>query len=208
MGDFKELKANARSIARRKKVQGVGINDATYFTRKTSPSGERSVCPYYARWSIMLKRCYNPYTESERLVYIGCTVSEDWLVFSNFRRWMKSQDWQGKQLDKDIKVFGNRVYSKDTCLFVSREANNILTARERDRGKYMLGVCLRSAKGKYQAHCRVNNKLKHLGYYYNEIDAHNAYLKFKKKTIINLANRQENKEVKKGLLYHASKLIK
>lgn len=206
MNDFKEVKATARSFARRKKVQGVGVNDSDYFISQESPSGKKTRCPYYSRWESMIRRCYNPSTSKERLVYLGCTMSKEWLLFSNFKNWMVKQDWQGKHIDKDIKIFGNKVYSEEACLFVTREVNNILVSRGRGRGKYKLGVCFSKVMGKYQAHCKANNKLVHLGFYDDETEAHNVYVKFKKELIINLASKQSDSQVRKGLIYHASKL--
>ena len=98
-------------------IYGVGINDADYIVNPTI-NNKRVMCPFYMKWNHMMMRCYNKKWQSSHLSYIGCSVVEDWHLFSNFKAWMESQDWEGKHLDKDLKVFGNKVYSPDTCTFI------------------------------------------------------------------------------------------
>jgi hypothetical protein len=38
---------------------------------------------------------------------------------------MLGQDYIGKQLDKDIKIEGNKTYSPETCMFVTHRENAI-----------------------------------------------------------------------------------
>lgn len=95
----------------KKLVYGVGNNNADYAVEKKETIGyvdgkqKRKlvwVCDYYRTWKSMLKRCYSAKYQERCPTYKGCTVSEDWLVFTNFRDWMMAQDWEGKQLDKDL----------------------------------------------------------------------------------------------------------
>jgi hypothetical protein len=34
----------------------------------------------------------------------GCSVSDDWKYFSNFKLWMEKQDWGRKHLDDEGKI--------------------------------------------------------------------------------------------------------
>ena len=126
---FIEEPASKQSLSRRKLIFGIGVNDAEYIT---SPRfGDiRGVCPYYSRWRSMLARCYSKKRQETSVAYKGCTVCKEWFVFSNFRCWMMAQDWEGRELDKDIKFDGNKVYSPETCLFVSQKEN-----REKSQAK-------------------------------------------------------------------------
>lgn len=109
-------------------VYGVGNNDADYVVEKREEigyvGGKRRrklmwVCPYYQTWKDMIKRCYSTKCQEKFPTYKGCSVSADWHTFSNFKAWMEKQNWEGKQLDKDILIEGNKVYSPETCVFVS-----------------------------------------------------------------------------------------
>jgi hypothetical protein len=121
---FIEIPASKRSLALRKPIYGIGTNDADYMVDPRI-DGKRGRCPIYRVWKSMLERCYSEKRQAKCPTYIGCTVCKEWLTFSNFRRWMVNQDWQGKQLDKDILVKGNKIYSAETCCFVTQAVNMI-----------------------------------------------------------------------------------
>ena len=107
-------------INKKDMVYGVGINDAEYSVHEYKKiNGRRKTvwrCPYYNRWIDILKRCYSKGFHSKNPTYKGCTVSEEWLIFSNFRDWMIKQNWEGKQLDKDLLFEGNKIYNPETCV--------------------------------------------------------------------------------------------
>ena len=60
-------------------------------------------------WYAMLNRCYNPLS-NRAAAYKNCSVCDEWLTFSNFKRWFDEHHVEGYELDKDILVKGNRVY--------------------------------------------------------------------------------------------------
>ena len=124
MVEFIEMPASKKSLSFRKPVFGVGTNDADYIIDRRI-DGKRVACPIYRAWKNMLKRCHSDKYQKDRPTYIGCSVCKEWLTFSNFRRWMLTQDWQGKQIDKDIKFKGNKIYSPETCMFVTNKENTI-----------------------------------------------------------------------------------
>lgn len=94
----------------------------TYINRKHTKK--------YTLWLNMFQRCYSEKYHLRQLTYIGCTVDERWQNFQNFcadilylknyEEWKYLQSWE---LDKDIKVKGNRVYSKSTCQFTTPKEN-------------------------------------------------------------------------------------
>lgn len=78
---------------------------------------------YYSRWVLMLSRCYSDRYQNLNPSYKGCKVCEEWHNFQSFAEWMSKQDYNDKQLDKDIKIKGNKVYSPAACMFVSQKDN-------------------------------------------------------------------------------------
>ena len=201
---FKEIPANKLSILQRKPVYGVGINDADYMTLVTVDCKQYR-CPYYKRWLDMLTRCYDDKFQKRFPTYIGCTICKEWVKFSNFRSWMENQDWPGKSLDKDIISQGNKIYSPSTCIFVTEEINNLLTNKKLSRGDYPLGVSLKKRNGKYVAQCRAYGKTKHLGYFDTANEARKAYIKFKVRLIIKIADEQCDQL--KEALYRRAELL-
>lgn len=104
-------------------VANWGMNDADYPVKPLNESGGRDWCPFYKVWFNMVNRAHH----STAKAYEGVTVDERWKVFSDFRTWMESQDWDGKSLDKDLlpMAYGldQKLYSPDTCVFVTHEVN-------------------------------------------------------------------------------------
>ncbi len=189
MADFIEIKANKRSLARRRLVQGVGLNDSDCTTEITI-NGKSATCPVYKRWNCMLERCYSLKYHKRQPTYIGCTVCDEWLTFSNFKAWMEKQDWKGKQLDKDLLTQGNKIYSPDFCLFVDSNINSLLIDRKASRGKSPQGVCFNKGVDRYVARVSVNGRPKHLGYFDSPKLAHDAYRLAKYAIIKEVALRQ------------------
>ena len=87
----------------------------------------------------MLDRAYSDKYKQRQPTYRDVTVCEEWHSFMRFRAWMVEQDWEGKELDKDILFQGNKVYSPDTCVFVDKAVNLFLTDCAASRGEWPLG---------------------------------------------------------------------
>jgi len=192
-------------MKKKKLVFGWGINDANYTVRPRA-KGKQVWCPYYACWSNMIRRCYDPKYQKTQPTYIGCSVAEEWRSFMAFRSWMMTQDWQGKALDKDIINPGNKVYSPSTCVFVSSHLNNLLMDCGAARGEHPVGVYWDEQRRKYQAHCRINGKKKHLGSYSTPDLAHQAYILCKALIIAETAEGLPPL-IKRGLLLHRDHLL-
>ena len=172
-----------------KKVQGVGINDAEYpihkFSYKIDEKGNKVVnrrlwtCPYYAAWEGMLRRCYSNRVKLMRITYEEVEVCEEWLVFSNFRRWMEKQTWKGLDLDKDFLSGDSKCYSPDTCVFIPKSLNQFLKDRSNDRGNYLLGVDKKNNGFQARVSNHFTKQREYLGLFKSEYDAHEAWRKRK-----------------------------
>ena len=187
----------------RKLVFGVGVNDADYVVQ-SRVNGVSVKCPYYRVWENMLQRAHCELFHARNPTYQDVTVCEEWLSFMVFREWMEGEDWEGKALDKDIVVSGNREYRPDRCLFVSLAVNGLLNTHANDRGAYPCGVVKNS--GKYRAQIRIFGKRKHLGYFDTVNEAEQAYKKAKKRYIEDIAMTQTDARIRDGLLRHAELL--
>ena len=193
-----------------KLVFGVGINDADYVIKKWGTievKGKQKQklvweCPYYRAWKGMLMRCYSDKYQEKYPTYEGCSVSGDWLRFSNFRSWMEDQDWEGLQLDKDLLFEDNKVYSAETCVFVSSMVNLFTTDSGASRGEWLIGVNLDKRVGKFQSRCSnpFTKKQENLGYFDCEIEAHQAWLNRKLELAHLLAAEQTDDRVAKALI--------
>lgn len=191
----------------RKLVYGVGINDAGYAVTRnhTDPMTKKSrqtwICPFYLKWRGILARCYSESQVKENPSYKDCSICQEWLIFSNFKAWMEKQDWQNKQLDKDLLFPGNKVYSPETCVFVDQRVNNFLIETGAARGEYMIGVCWHKQKNRFIAQCNdYKGKKIYLGCFDSELEAHQTWLAFKLKIAYELASEQTNQRIAKALV--------
>lgn len=193
-----------------KLVCGVGINDADYVVEKRETTvvngkGKQKliwICPFYRAWRAMLNRCYSPKYQEQYPTYKGCSVSEEWLTFSMFKNWMEAQVWQDKQLDKDLLFDGNKIYSQETCVFVSGMVNSFTIDCAASRGELLIGVYWNKGRSKFQSQCRnpFTKKREFLGYFTCEQEAHQAWLKRKLELAKELAAIQTDERVAKALV--------
>lgn len=116
--------------------------------------GEFPRVPYWKQakqlWSNVMKRCYNP---KDYMGYYGrAFVDERWLCFANFLedlphlenfdKWLEGKtNGEPYNFDKDLKIPGNNVYSREACMFVTEYENKsagAINARALDKinGRY------------------------------------------------------------------------
>jgi len=206
ISQFIEIPATKQSIAQRKLIYGVGISDAGYMVRPRF-NGKIICCPYYKTWNNMMRRCYSEKLHVGQPAYIGCTAAKEWHIFSNFKKWMEKQDWKGKHLDKDVLIIGNKIYSPDACVFVSRSANNLLTHAKSNKGKYPVGVSFNKKLDEFTASFKIKGKSKHLGVFKTPEQASEVYKAAKSNEIKRVALSQTDIRVREGLLRHAEHLL-
>jgi len=199
MKNFPKIAATARSLAKRKPIYEHGINDA-WFIVKPMINGRQVTYEPYQIWKSMVQRCYSVRLQNKFPTYRGCIVCKEWLTFSNFEAWMLTQDWQGKEIDKDIIRQGNKIYSSTTCRFITHALNSLLNAKDAARGDLPLGVDLHKASKKYRTKISINGKQKLLGYFKTAQDAKSAYDSAKYNEIHRQAMLQTDPEIKAGLM--------
>ena len=190
----------------KKLICGVGINDAQYsVTKESNLNGKRStewMCPFYSKWKHMIERCYSASRLKTTPPYKDCTVCNEWLTFSNFKYWMENQDWGGKQLDKDILFKDNKIYSPNTCVFISNSLNSFIIDNGASRGEYPIGVDWEKTAIKFRSKCRnpFTKKRDFLGYFDCQHKAHKAWLKRKHELACQYANMQTDQRISRALM--------
>ena len=96
---------------------GVGINDVMipYFTSTRT----------WKTWNGILRRTgkRDPNMHNYES-YKDCTLDPRWYKLSAFKEWIEQwDDYENKEVDKDILIPGNLHYGPDTCLMVRRVVN-------------------------------------------------------------------------------------
>ena len=171
---------NKMSIAKRKPLFGVGINDAHYATQPRA-NGVLLCDPAYRSWAGMLERAYSERCHKKQPTYVGVTVCSDWHSFSAFRAWWLDNYRDDGHLDKDLLVVGNMEYGPDACVYVPRWLNAFTTDSGASRGELPIGVYLDGGRGKYRSQCcnPITGKQHGLGRFNTPEAAHEAWLKRK-----------------------------
>ena len=100
-------------------VHGVGFIGRGKYNSKTRQ---------YKTWCGMLERCYCTKFLEKHPSYKGCSVDARWHSFEIFAEWYDENYIKGFELDKDIKVKGNKVYSPEACMFVSHKDNTVFSS--------------------------------------------------------------------------------
>ena len=173
-------------------VYGVGVLGAKY------PSTIKGVITKeYTLWSNMLKRCYSDSYKKKQPTYKDCAVSENFKSYEYFYEWCNEQigfDNEGWQLDKDLLIKGNKVYSEYSCVFLPREINQVLVKRESSRGEHLIGVSWDKRDKAFVAQVSKNKgKREYLGYFKTEIEAFNTYKDAKESFVKEQAEKWKGK---------------
>ena len=156
----------------------------------------------YNLWYTMLQRCFDEHSKGVLETYKDCTVSENFKSYEYFYDWCNNQvgfnifDENDKpfEIDKDLLIKGNKLYSENTCVFLPREINVALTKSNKTRGDYPIGVHWSSTKKVFIAQInKGGGSQKHLGQFDTELEAFNAYKQAKESYLKELANKWSGK---------------
>lgn len=188
------------------------LNDLGYTVKKSEPTGmyykngqkvlkTTWECPFWKAWDGMLVRCSSSAYKKSKNTYVEASCIPEWYTASVFKEWMEQQDWQGKQLDKDIIVRDNKIYSPETCAFVSRQTNMFIVASDATRGNFPLGVSWHKGAKKFIAYCRDNftHSRAYLGLFITPEEAHEAWRKRKHELAQLVAETETDVRVKEAL---------
>ena len=165
------------------RIYGVGyISEGKY---KVSENGK--ITKEYDIYHDMLKRCYDPKYQEKYSTYKGCKVEEYLLNFQYMAEWIEENYYEvpGEQmcLDKDILCKGNKVYSRETCIFVPQRINKLFIKRNNDRGNDPIGV-YQLPSGNYRVDCNNGyGKIIYLGVYSTKEEGFQVYKEYKENLI-------------------------
>ena len=138
---FDRIKKGAIKNYNNKSIDGVGyIGYGKYSSKDKIP---------HKLWKSVINRVYSTKSALQKPTYKDVTVCEEWHCFQNFAEWwyekheLHMENWQ---LDKDIIVKGNKIYSPQTCCFVPKKINTLLVKCDKVRSFYCIGVVKRGQK--------------------------------------------------------------
>ena len=188
----KEIKTGAVKDKLLPNVLGVGIVGDKYNCKINGKYVKE-----YQLWKDMLKRCYGEKRHLRHPTYKDCEVSDNFKSYEYFYEWCNKQIGFGNeywQLDKDLLVKGNKVYSENTCVFIPKEINLVLTKSDKKRGEHPIGVSWHKKGKSFVAQVgKSKGRSEWLGCFNTEIEAFNAYKKAKEIYVKELADKWKDK---------------
>ena len=202
---FHEVAETESKIASRKMLYGVGVIDANYKLYVVE-GGKFYFCPFYKVWKSMMTRCYSEKYHTSNRPYEKCTVAVEWHSFNAFRSWMETHEWKNMYLDKDIIIMGNKNYSPENCIFVSRHLNNLVQERRKNKTGLPVGVGRVRSTERYYARHVLYGKKTHLGVFNSPEDAEAAYINAKISDFVCVAEEQSDERIKTAILSRANSL--
>jgi hypothetical protein len=180
-------------------LHGIAINDVNLKTRDVI-NGIEVMEPAYRMWKDMIKRVYSP--KHRGGCYDDASVCDEWLIFSNFKKWHADNSAYGDVLDKDLLVRGNKTYAPDKCLIVTQQVNCFILNNKARRNGSLIGVYWFKRDSRWQA--QVSNpftrKPEYLGYYDDELQGHLAWKRRKHELACQLAKSQRDERVSSALM--------
>lgn len=172
-------------------VLGVGMIGSKYPSKIDNKETKE-----YQAWKSMIYRCFDENTKDKQPTYQNAICCEEWLLYENFYEWLHSQEnfdkWSDNKwnIDKDILIKGNKIYSPDTCCLVPCNINSLFINKSNYRGDLPIGV-KRSGKS-YIARCSnpITCNREYLGSYSTPYYAFLAYKKYKENLIKQIAETE------------------
>jgi hypothetical protein len=173
-------------------VYGVGyLGESDY---KVSENGKCT--KQYKVWCEMIRRCYSDASHKAKPSYKKYSVDPAWHCFSTFAEWYDKNyyciDNEKMQLDKDILIKGNKLYSPETCVFVPQIINLLFIKNDADRGDLPIGVYWNKRDKNFRARCRNRGKRINIGEYSTKEEAFKAYKAYKENLIKEIANEYKS----------------
>lgn len=142
----------------------------------------------YKVWRGVLDRCFDVKFQEKEPSYKGCSVCNEWLLYSNFEKWFNQHYVEGFEIDKDLLSNKNKkLYSPETCVFLPREINRFLCKTTNKKDQLPLGVYVSGGS------IIAKHRKRYLGAFQTIEEANTAYLKAKKEYVIELANKWKDK---------------
>ena len=156
----------------------------------------------YNLWQALLSRCYCDKFHVKCPTYKDCSVSDNFKYYPYFKEWCNNQigfnvlDDKGShfELDKDLLIKGNKVYSEDTCCFIPREINVALIYNQTKKGNHPIGVSYSKVNNKFVVYVKKGEgSREYLGYFEDASVAFLAYKASKEAYLKELANKWKDK---------------
>ena len=165
--------------APRVNITGRKFNDASYCT-SIDLGGIKVTCPAYACW-------INMFSYARK---INARISNEWMIFSGFRKWWIENSVDGFRLTSGI-VSESSDYSKESCIFAPDAFKGFVNVLQKSRAS-MLGASKKGHMFKGTCSNPVTGMIEHLGCFKTPMEAHISWLNRKLEIALELKPRMDS----------------
>lgn len=174
----------------KRSVYGIGYNGI-------GPYNTSHHMKAYNRWTGILLRVYASQNLTVRENYKDCSVISEWHNFQNFAEWFYNQPFHSElnyEVDKDLKILGNKVYGPNTCLLIPKKLNCLIGVSSR-YNRIANGVSKRYESSRYLVRLQVSGIRKIIGLFTTLEEASLAYTEAHRIAVLQMGQQmyQENK---------------
>jgi len=142
----------------------------------------------YTRWFAIINRCYGKnFCKNLKQP----TVCKEWLNYQVFADWFHFNYIKNYEIDKDLKIYKNRHYSPDTCIFIPQKINLFFSTKIENKKILKTHGVKKTIYGFTPTNTKIGTV------FYNEKEAMNEYWNEKYTKMTKLIN--EHKEYKELL---------
>lgn len=142
-------------------------------------------------WRNLMSRAYCDEYHKNSPTYKDVEVCREWHNFQNFAEWcVKQKGFNSKglngrnfALDKDILSKNGDIYSPETCCFVPQEINTGIMTRNNGLSN------VRKTRNRWSARISKYGKYLHLGTFYSQEEASQAYISAKESYVREMAKK-------------------
>lgn len=175
-----------------KLIQGIGVND--YPGTVTENNSHKK---FYEVWYSMLRRVTKQTGYEAR-----STLCDEWKSLSKFKEWFDVNYIEGYELDKDLLIEGNSMYSPSTCCFVPKELNCLFDFNRANTNIHT-GIHIKKGGKPYYVQLRKHGIKTYVGRFSNLDEAIKAYNHAKYSHAIEIVKTSNiNQDIKNVLITH------
>ena len=151
-------------------------------------------------WKGMIDRCYDSSLLKNRPAYRDSTVDQGWKNLQNFKDWFIAQIdsgyyQDGWELDKDLIVQGNKVYSSERCVFLPGRLNQLQQVKKESENNWLPGVNFDKSRVKFKSEVNFDGVRYGLPRRDTELESFMDYKQLKEKLV------REDAENWKGIIH-------
>lgn len=157
------------------------------FTSCIKVDGKWKDSPARIKWDSLFKRVYDENFHIKQPTYKDCVVCEEWFDFQIFAKWFEETcPNHSFELDKDVLLSGNKLYSPDTVLWLPQEINSFFQQGMKNK---ILPCGVHKHGNKYRAECS-SGKSRYRSISVSTItEAKELYEAYRSKRILELAEQ-------------------